>query len=112
MRRIPSLLAVGALLVLGACAQTTRWEKPQATEEATAADLRDCRVQAEREAYRTVGPYPYSYPLFYGYPFLRDWRYEYEARLRQEQYFAQNRLTSFCMQNKGYERVVVETPKQ
>jgi len=111
MRRIFPLLGVGFVLALGACAQTTRWEKPQATEEATAVDLQDCRVQAQKEAFRTVGPYPAGYP-FYG-PFLhRGARYEYESRLRQEQYFAEGRLTSFCMRNKGYERVVVETPKQ
>ena len=57
MRRIFPLLGV-VVLALGACAQTTRWEKPQATEEATAADLQDCRVQAQKEAFRTVGPYP------------------------------------------------------
>lgn len=109
MRRIFPML--GIVLAVGACAQTTRWEKPQATEEATATDLQDCRVQAQREAIRTVGPYPVGYP-FYG-PFLhRGWRAEYESRLRQEQYFAEGRLTSFCMRNKGYERVVVETPKQ
>lgn len=109
MRRIFPLL--GIVLSLGACAQTTRWEKPQATEEATAADLRECRTQAHREAFRVVGPYPAGYP-YYG-PFLyRGARYEYETRLRQEQYFAENRLASFCMRNKGYERVVVETPKQ
>ncbi len=111
MRKFLPLLGIGAVLALAACAQTTRWEKDQVTEEATAADLQDCRVQAEREAYRTTGPYPLGYP-FYGPPFFRGWRYDYEARLRQEQYFAQNRLTSFCMQNKGYERVVVEEPKQ
>lgn len=107
MRRILPLLCIAAILALGACAQTTRWEKPQANEEATAADLQDCRIQAEREAARTVGPYPAGYP-FYGPPLYRGLRYEYEARLRQEQYFAQTRLASFCMRNKGYERVVVE----
>lgn len=109
MRRIFPVL--GIIMALGACAQTTRWEKPQATEEATAADLQDCRVQAQKEAFRTVGPYPLGYP-FYGPTLYRGWRYEYESRLRQEQYFAENWLTSFCMRNKGYERVVVETPKQ
>jgi len=108
MRRTFPLLVI--VLALGACAQTTRWEKPQATEEATATDLQDCRLQAQKEAFRIVGPYPAGYP-FYG-PFLyRGWRAEYESRLRQEQYFAEGRLTSFCMRNKGYERVVIETPK-
>ena len=111
MRRLLPLLGIGAVLALGACAQATRWEKPQASEEAVATDLQDCRAQAHKEAYRTVGPYPVGYP-FYGPPFFRGWRYDYEARLRQEQYFAENRLASFCMRNKGYERVAVETPQQ
>jgi hypothetical protein len=68
-------------------------------------------VQAQKEAFRTVGPYSAGYP-FYGPYLYRSSRYEYESRLRQEQYFAEGRLTSFCMRNKGYERVVVETPKQ
>lgn len=109
MRRNLSLLIVAGL-ALGACAQTTRWEKPQATEEATAADLQDCRVQAQKEAFRIVGPYPGGYP-FYGPTLSRGWRADYEARLRQEQYFAESRLASFCMRNKGYERVAIETPK-
>lgn len=112
MRGFSTLLGVAALLTLGACAQTaTRWDKPQATAEAAAADLQDCRVQAQKEAFRSVGPYSAGYP-FHGPPFFRGWRYDYEARLRQEQYFAETRLTSFCMRNKGYERVVVEDAKQ
>lgn len=111
MRKLALFVGIAALLALGACAQTTRWERGQTNEEVAKADLQDCRVQASQEAARSVGPYPMGYP-FYG-PFLyRSWRYEYEARLRQEQYFAENRLTSFCMRNKGYERVAIEDPKQ
>ena len=114
MRANSPLLAVVSLLTLAACSsQTTRWEKPQATAEAVAADLRDCRIQAQREAFRSVGlggPWRYGYPYF-GSPYFGASGVFYDARLRNEQYFAENRLTAFCMQNKGYERVVVEQPE-
>jgi hypothetical protein len=110
MRTHKPLLAIAVFLLLGACVQTVRWEKPQATEQAAAADLDDCRVQAQREAFHMVGPYPAGYP-FYGPSPYNTWRYDYAARLRQEQWFAEGRLTTFCMRNKGYERVVVENAK-
>ena len=111
MRHIPLLVGVCAALALGACAQPARWEKPQTSAETAANDLQDCRLQAQREALRAVGPYPMGFP-FYGPPYSYGWRAEYESRLRQEQYFAENRLTSFCMRNKGYERVAIDQPKQ
>ena len=111
MRKFAPFLGIVAVLALSACAQATRWERAQTSDEAAGADLEHCRTQANQEAMRAVGPYPMGYP-FYGPHLYRGWRYQYETRLRQEQYFAENRLTSFCMRNKGYERVVIEDAKQ
>ena len=114
MRAYSPLLGLATLLALAACSnQTTRWEKPQVTAEAASADLQDCRVQAQREAFRSIGlggPWGYGYP-YYGSPYYGAGGVFYEARRRNEQYFAESRLTAFCMQNKGYERVVVEQPE-
>lgn len=117
MRPYMQLPALALVLALAACAQTTRWERPQTGEEATAADFDECRVQAREETWRIVGFYPLGYPYyglspyFYGPSPYRGWRYEHEARFRQDQWLTESRLASFCMRNKGYERVVVETPK-
>lgn len=109
MRKVMPLLGV-AVSVLAGCVQTTRWEKPQTSEQVAGADLEDCRLHARQEANRSVGPYPLRYPL-YGSPYYRGWYSEYDARWRHEQHFTENRLASFCMRTKGYERVVVENQR-
>ncbi len=110
MRANPPVVAIAALLALAACGQTTRWEKPQATAETTAADRQDCRQQAEREAWRDygLGAWRYGYPFYATYPGYGPLSWHLESRMRQDRYFAEQRLAAFCMQNKGYERVVVE----
>lgn len=110
MRKLVPLLGVVVLLLAG-CMQTTRWEKPQTSEQAAAADLDDCRLHAQQEAGRGAGRYPLRHP-YYGSPYYRGAYYDYDARWRQEQHFTENRLASFCMRTKGYERVVVENQKQ
>lgn len=110
MRLVLLSLPVAALAAVSACAPATRWEKPQASAEAATTDLEQCRLQARQEALRQVGPYPLGYP-FYGPSPYRLWRYEHQTRLQQELWFTENRLTSFCMRNKGYDRVAVEDQK-
>jgi len=99
MRRIlPFLMLAG----VAACSfPQTRWEKDGVTDQAAAADLVACRHAASQEAFATY-PYPYGSP-FFGY---RRWPYWEDNR-----FYAESRLTSFCMRSKGYALVTVKPPQ-
>ncbi len=112
MKQIALKLGFTALLGLSACAAQTRWEKPDATVEATGADFTECRKSALQEASRQTArsPAPPAYPFgYYGVPyddFL--WRANYDSWSANQRFYLQNRLTDYCMHNKGYERVPIK----
>ena len=107
------------LLPVAACSTVPReWEKPGADSAVAHQDLGDCRKAATAEAFRMqTDQYPFGFHRsrpFYG-GFHRSWAAfpDYGSdRLYNEQ-----RLTAFCMNNKGYaltpvapERGQPETP--
>lgn len=105
MRRIlPFLL----LLVIPACSiPETRWEKTGVDEQATKSDLLACRQAAQQETFVAMPYYGFGYGLG-PYPgrFYR-WNYFYES----DRFYAQGRLTDFCMRNKGYQLVTIQPPQ-
>lgn len=103
MRRILPLLLSSLLLAgVAACSfPQTRWEKDGVTDQAVTADLVACRHAAQQEAFAT-SPLPYSSP-FFGY---RRWAYWEDNR-----FYAESRLTSFCMRSKGYDLVTMKPPQ-
>jgi hypothetical protein len=99
MRRILPFLM---LTVVAACAlPQQRWEKEGADEALTTNDLGYCRAAARNEAFATY-PYGYGTP-FYGFRRWPNWN--------DDRFFAQTRLTSFCMRAKGYQLVTVQPPQ-
>lgn len=97
MRKVLPLLL---LTSVAACAfPQTRWDKPGATEKATADDQVACRHAARQEAFDS---YPYG-PL--------PWHVRHWAYYGDDQFYAEGRLTDFCMRNKGYTLVTVTPPK-
>jgi len=104
MRKIlPVLLMLG----VAACAPPMRWERPGATDEMVSLDMTSCRQAAQQEAMRSYsfGYYPFAFgPPVWG--MRRNWML-WQMRADSDRFFAENRLTSFCMRNKGYEQVEV-----
>ncbi|HEX2885024.1 hypothetical protein [Vineibacter terrae] len=114
MRR-SSIAAVvaAATLLLGGCEQYT-WERPGTTDAVTEADRRDCRQQAQQEAFRSYAFYsgfPIMGPGYWGYRYQPDY-WLWRQRLESDRFFYENRLTNFCMRNKGYTLVKVEDDVQ
>jgi hypothetical protein len=106
MRKVlPVLLMLG----VAACATPMRWEKPGVSDEGTAVDLGSCRHAAQLEANR----YPYSWGGWggWGWGFGRRSSLMWQMQADNERFFAENRLTNFCMRTKGYEMVVVRRPQ-
>ncbi len=107
------VLPLVLVLALGACATTTRWEKPGADEATTQHDNAECRTAAQREAFR----YPAApFSPWYGAPAPYYWRgwpgYSvYRMNWDADRFLAENRLASFCMRSRGYELVTVEEKK-
>jgi hypothetical protein len=104
MRRILPFLM---LTVVAACSlPQTRWEKDGADEKMAMGDLGYCRTAARNEAFATT-----SYPYGFGSPFYGFRRYPGSWAWDNDRYYAENRLTSFCMRAKGYELVTVQPPQ-
>ncbi len=100
MRKVPPLLLFA---LVSACSfPETRWEKAGSDEKATQNDLVDCRRAARREAFE-ASPY-----FAYGPPF---WGFRYWDRFESNRFYTENRLTDFCMRNKGYQLVTVAPPQ-
>jgi hypothetical protein len=109
MRRPALFAALAAVLGLAGC-ETYTWERAGTTEETLKADYRDCRQQAQSEAFRSYAFYtgfPIMGPGYWGYRYYPDYWY-WRQRLESERFFYENRLTNFCMRNKGYTLVKVE----
>jgi hypothetical protein len=102
MRRIlPFLL----LTAVAACAlPQTRWEKDGVDEQLAIADLGYCRTAARNEAFATA-PFGYASP-FYGFHRAPGW-----WAWDNDRFYAESRLTSFCMRAKGYQLVTVQPPQ-
>jgi len=110
MRKVvPLVLLCG----LAACAPPARWEKAGATELMTETDMVDCRKAASQEAFRYFAfnwGFPFYGPTFWGYAGRPSWLM-WQARLDSDRFHAENRLTAFCMRNKGYELVPIPPPQ-
>ena len=93
MRKVVTPTFFGALLLtVAACGTPSHWEKPGASAEMTSTDAVDCRRAAFQESFLST---PYVTPPIY----RLNWLQMREA----ERFYAENRLTAFCMRNKGYE---------
>jgi hypothetical protein len=102
------LAVAAATLLLAGCDRYT-WERPGTTDTALQADYRDCRQQAQSEAFRTYAfhsGFPIMGPGYWGYRHQPDYWY-WRQRLESERFFYENRLANFCMRNKGYTLVKV-----
>lgn len=104
MRRIlPSLI----LLAASGCAfPETRWEKPGADEKVAANDLSICRRAARQETFQAAPLYGFGYG--FGAP---SWRFPRWSFYESDRFYAEGRLTDFCMRNKGYELVTIKPPQ-
>lgn len=108
-RRLPVLLAALGLTALAACTPM-RWDKPNASPEVSQADLADCRNQASREAFQYSFAYGYGPFYMFGprYRYSPFWRPYGFYGIADDRFYQENRLTNFCMRNKGYELVPAE----
>jgi hypothetical protein len=107
MRKVvPVTLSAGLLLAVAGCGTAARWEKAGVSEEVTVTDAVECRRAATQEAflYNPSGLPPPLWPYRRGY-----WLNWYQMQ-ESERFYAENRLTSFCMRNKGYELVPIPRP--
>jgi len=113
MHRATAFAAVLAAFSLAGCGQYA-WERPDTTDATLQADRQDCRQQAYSEAFRSYafyGGFPLMGPGYWGYRYQPDYWY-WRQRLESERFFYENRLTSFCMRNKGYTLVKVDDTVQ
>jgi hypothetical protein len=104
MRRI--LLVLLVLAVSGCAIPETRWEKPGADEKMAASDLSNCRRAAQQETFQAAPLYGFGYG--FGLPY---WRYRPWTFYESNRFYTENRLTDFCMRNKGYQLVTIEPPR-
>jgi hypothetical protein len=106
MRRVLPFLMLTAV---AACAlPQTRWEKEGVDDQMAMDDLGYCRIAARNEAFSTF-PIGYNSPFYgYSYGFRRwpGWAWD------NNRFYAENRLTSFCMEAKGYQLVTVQPAPQ
>jgi len=100
MRKV---LPFALLLTAAACGTPARWEKPGVSDEMTATDAVDCRRAASQEAF-LYNPYGWGPPPLW--PYRRNWLY-WQQYQDSQRFYAENRLTAFCMRNKGYELVPI-----
>ena len=100
MRKVVPPTFLGALLLtVAACGAPAHWEKAGVSAEITSTDAVECRRAAFQESFLST---PYTTP-----PVPRlNW-----LQMRaSERFYAENRLTAFCMRNKGYELVPIPKP--
>ena len=102
-----ALLSVTLLLAVAACATPTRWEKPGVSADMTASDAVDCRRAAVQEAF-LYNPYGWPPPFW---PYRRGYWLNWQQYQQSERFYAENRLTAFCMRSKGYELVQIPEPQ-
>ena len=108
MRRVVPFLL---LLAVSACGTPMRWDKPGATDQTVAADFSSCRTAAQQEASRYYPFYPWGWGGW-GWGYGRHSGLMWQMRVDDERFFAQNRLTAFCMRTKGYEQVPMQPQTQ
>ena len=102
MRKV---VPVALLLTVAACGTPSRWEKPGVSAEMSATDAVDCRRAASQEAF-LYNPSGLPPPLW---PYRRGYWLTWQQYHDSERFYAENRLTAFCMRNKGY--ALVPIPK-
>jgi hypothetical protein len=100
MRKVVPVTLLGALLLaLAGCATPERWEKAGVSAELTSTDAVECRRAASQEAFLYIPSPPVIWPR------RINWQYE-----QSERFYAENRLTAFCMRAKGYDLVPIPRP--
>jgi hypothetical protein len=112
MRRIAPFLV---MLAVAGCGPAMRWDKAGATDETAAADMTSCRQAAMQEAnrYYPFGYYPSGFgTLGWGWGLYRSNWSLWQIRQDNDRFYAENRLTAFCMRTKGYEQVPVQQAPQ
>ena len=90
------------LLTVAACSEPARWEKAGVTAEMTSTDAVECRRSAAQESFlyqSGLPPPPGAYRRGH-------WQMYQDA----DRFYAENRLTAFCMRSKGYELVPIPRP--
>jgi hypothetical protein len=108
MRKVlPVLLMLG----VAACADNMRWTKPGISDEGAAVDLGSCRHAAQIEANRYYTPWGWGGWPGWGWGFGRRSSLYWQMRADNDRFFAESRLTSFCMRTKGYELTKVQQPQ-
>ena len=110
MRKVlPVLLMLG----VAACGSDLRWQKPGVSDEGATVDLGSCRHAAQLEANRYYSPWGFGGwgAHGWGWGFGRRSSLWWQMRADDERFYAENRLTSFCMRTKGYDLVKVEKPQ-
>ena len=106
MRKVLSVLL---MLGVAACGMDMRWETPGVSDEGAASDLGSCRHAAQLEANRYY--YPWGWGGGWGWGFGRRSSLLWQMRADNDRFYAENRLTNFCMRTKGYELVKVQQPQ-
>jgi hypothetical protein len=107
MRKVvPVALSAALMLGVAGCGTPARWEKPGASDAMTISDVTDCRRAASQEAFLFA---PYGFPPLL-WPGRRGYWLNWYQMQESQRFYAENRLTAFCMRNKGYELVPI--PRQ
>ena len=108
MRKVVPATFLGALLLaVTGCGTPARWEKPGVSDVVTATDITECRRAASQEAF-LYAPYGWGLPLW---PYRRGSWFYWQQYQDSQRFYAENRLTAFCMRNKGYELVPIPKPQ-
>jgi hypothetical protein len=91
-------------LALVACADAGLWRKPGATHSEVASDFASCQEEARATLERLYSfSFPYPNPL--GWNGGRQVGYlEWQQRVETFKSYEESRLSSACMQEKGYRR--------
>ena len=106
MRRVVPFLL---MLAVSACGTPMRWDKPGATDQMVQTDMSACRQAAQIEADRYYPYYPWGWG---GWGWGRRSGLMWQMRADDERFFAESRLTAFCMRTKGYEQVPIQPQTQ
>lgn len=108
-------LSIGILLAaaLAACAEPATYTRSGASPEVTRADLESCQTAARNETWN-YGPF-FGAGVYGGRPGGFYWGggagvFLWQQRLDMDRSYSQDRLTDFCMRNKGYALTPVQPP--
>jgi hypothetical protein len=106
--RLAPLALAGALLA--GCTQTA-WDRADTEPQAMQADYIQCRQSARQEAYWQYAynrGFPMMGPMYWGYRNRPANYVLWRQSIESDRFFYENRMTSFCMRNKGYSLVEID----